>query len=145
MHVTALYPWLAAPTTPEQRTELAEVLADQSPVELTVDRLGRFPEGVLFLVLSEESEASVRALTRLLVKSFPACVPYGGAHPDPHPHVTVAMGSPSELDAIQGEVAVALDVLLPMTFVRREVVVMEQQPDGTWSQAHRVALGADRS
>ncbi len=110
-----------------------------------VDRPGRFPEGVLFLALSEESDASVRALTRLLVKSFPACVPYGGAHPDPHPHVTVAMGSPSELDAIQGEVAVALDVLLPMTFVRREVVVMEQQPDGTWSQAHRVALGADRS
>ncbi len=35
VHVTALYPWLAAPTTPEQRTELAEVLADQSPVELT--------------------------------------------------------------------------------------------------------------
>jgi hypothetical protein len=84
----------------------------------------------------------VRRLTRLLMREYPECVPYGGEHPDPHPHLTVACGSPTDLDAIEQQVEQALRDRLPFTTVCDRLVVMEQQPTGRWRQAHDVGLGA---
>jgi 2'-5' RNA ligase len=140
-HVTALYPWLDAPVRPADVERLAGVLRAVEPITLSFDRLDRFPTGVLFLALTQDSEQDVRRLTRLLTREYPDCVPYGGEHPDPHPHLTVACGSPSELDAIEQQVEQALRAQLPFTTVCDRLVVMEQQPTGRWRQAHDVGLG----
>jgi len=141
-HVTALFPWSEAPVSRQHLTELAEHLRQFGPVTLTFNRLDRFDKGVLFLALSDSAESQMRLLTRALVDAFPEFIPYGGEHPDPHPHLTVACGAHEELDEIEPQVAQALAPLLPYTVLRTEVVVMEQQPDGRWVQAHRVPLGS---
>ena len=140
-HVTALYPWLDAPVAPENLVELASVLKECQPLTLTFDRLERFSTGVLFLALDDRSEPVMRRLSRKLMDAYPSCPPYGGEFPDPHPHLTIATGTAEELDEIEPQVADALRPLLPYTITAAEIVVMEQQADGRWVQAHRVPLG----
>ncbi len=139
-HVTALYPWLDAPVSDEQLAELAGRLQECPPVSLTFDRVDRFPKGVLFLSLDDRSEREMRRLTRLLTDAYPECPPYGGEHPDPHPHLTVACGTPDQLDVIEPGVSGALGDSLPFTTIATEVVVMELHRDGRWVQAHRLPL-----
>jgi 2'-5' RNA ligase len=141
-HVTALYPWRAAPVPGDEIEHLANVLRVVEPIPLTFDRLDRFPSGVLFLALTQDSELAVRRLTRLLVSQYPDCVPYGGEHPDPHPHLTVASGSSDELDQIQPQVQTAMEGVLPLRVLADHVTVMERQPDGRWHQGHHLSLGA---
>jgi 2'-5' RNA ligase len=125
-HVTALYPWRDAPVPSADLEHLAEVLRKCEPVTLTFDRLDRFPSGVL---------------TRLLMAEYPECLPYGGEHLDPHPHLTVACGSASELDEIEPQVLQALRGRLPLTTIIEAVVVMEQLSTGRWNEAHCIGLG----
>jgi 2'-5' RNA ligase superfamily len=141
-HVTALYPWRDAPVPAPELDHLNDVLRNVRPITLTFDRLERFSSGVLFLALTEESAAAVRQLTRLLVSAYPECPPYGGEHPDPHPHLTVACGTADELDEIEAQVRVALRHVLPLSAVADGVVVMERQESGRWHQAHHVPFGA---
>lgn len=141
-HVTALYPWLEAPVTEPDLSDLSEVLGQCPPVRLTFDRLDRFEKGVLFLALDSDSEQAARRLTQTLMHAYPQCLPYGGEHADPHPHLTVALGTTGELDGIEPDVTKALAGLLPYTVTCEEVVVLEQQPDGRWVQAHRFPLRA---
>jgi 2'-5' RNA ligase len=141
-HVTVLYPWREAPVSQVDRERLTVVLRGSKPITLTFDRLDRFPTGVLFLSLAQESAGAVRRLTKQLVNEYPDCLPYGGEHPDPHPHLTVACGSDSELDEIEPQVQAALRDVLPFTTVSDHVVLMEQQPTGRWHQAHHVLLGS---
>jgi hypothetical protein len=140
-HVTALYPWLDAPVQSQDLDRLKGILESVEPLTLTFDRLDRFPTGVLFLALTAESEHAVRRLTSHLMQEYPDCPPYGGEHPDPHPHLTVACGCPDDLDAMEPDVALALRDRLPFTTVCDSVVVMERQPTGRWHQAHRIGLG----
>lgn len=139
-HVTVLYPWLDAPVGREQLQELTTVLNDCPAVSLTFDRLERFPSGVLFLALEAQSEQRMRQLSRRLMDAYPDCLPYGGEFPDPHPHLTIAKGTEEELDEIEPQLARALQPLLPYAITATEVVVMEEQSDGRWVQAHRVPL-----
>jgi 2'-5' RNA ligase superfamily protein len=141
-HVTALYPWRNAPVPSADLEHLAGVLHEVDPIPLTFDRLDRFPTGVLFLALAPESENAVRRLTQLLVSAYPDHPPYGGEHPDPHPHLTVACGSNDELDELELQVSAALHDLLPLSIIADRLVVMERQASGRWHQGHSVRLGA---
>jgi hypothetical protein len=123
-------------------SELSKVLGQCPPVRLTFDRLDRFEKGVLFLALDKGSEQAARRLTQTLMHAYPQCLPYGGEHADPHPHLTVALGTTGELDGIEPDVTTALVGLLPYEVTCVEVTLMEQQPDGRWVQAHRFPLRA---
>jgi hypothetical protein len=140
-HVTALYPWREAPFADGELEHLARILSEVEPIPLVFDHLDRFPSGVLFLALAPDSEAAVRRLTRLLVSHYPDCLPYGGEHADPRPHLTVATGTSEELDAIEPHVTAALADVMPLTNAVDEVVIMQLEPTGRWRQAHHVALG----
>ena len=117
------------------------MLALTPAVALTFTHLERFPSGVLFLALDQTSAAAVSAITRQLVAGFPSCVPYGGEFPDPHPHLTVALGTHPELDIIQSHAANALAPFLHAPFALTHATVMEQDRDRLWQQAHTIRLG----
>jgi hypothetical protein len=139
-HVTALSPWRSSPVSQLDVMKLATVVATIPAMTLTFDRLDRFPKGVLFLSLIEASTAAVRDLTRTLLRHYPECVPYGGEHPDPHPHLTVACGTNAELDIIEAEVEPAISGRLPFTVCRDEVEIIELQTSGRWLRTHRLPL-----
>lgn len=140
VHVTALYPWAATPTENDLE-KLATVLDQIPPITLTLDRLERFAGGVLYLALAPDAHQACRQLTTVLMDAFPECIPYHGEHPDPHPHVTVAMGTDQELDVIEAEMGPVLAAVLPLEPMIGEVTVMERRPDGCWYQGHRLGIG----
>jgi len=117
------------------------VLLRAEAITLAFSHLDRFPSGVLFLALSDEADEAVREVTRQLVAAFPTCQPYGGEFPDPHPHLTVALGTNAELDAIQhvAEGTLAPFMNTPVTIT--DVTVMERDTDELWREAHHVSLG----
>jgi 2'-5' RNA ligase len=141
VHVTILYPWVDAPASSANLARLAQVLADVAPAALTFDRLERFPSGVLYLALDAASERQCRSLAARVRTAFPDCIPYGGEHPDPTPHLTVAMADDGEaLDLIEAEVATSLRSLLPHNALMEELTVMARAEDDRWTRAHQIPL-----
>lgn len=110
-HVTLCYPFL-----PQDAVD-AGVLADLRALVAAVPafdvvfaRSARFPGDVLYLEPSPD--APFRALTAELWRRWPEAPPYGGAYPDPVPHLTVTDGAdPDTTDAVQA----ALDGGLPVS------------------------------
>jgi len=142
-HVTLLYPWLPAPTSPQQRAELRQVLTRTDAITLAFSHLDRFPSGVLFLTLTDEADSAVCAVTRQLVAAFPACLPYDGEFPDPRPHLTVALGTHAELDVIQSAAEGALVPFMNQPVTVADVTVMECGTDDLWREAHQVRMGPE--
>ncbi|GAA4717748.1 2'-5' RNA ligase family protein [Nocardioides conyzicola] len=85
-HVTALGPFLDDPS--EADLELVAEVAGRTPAfDFTLDELDEFADGIIHLVPSPDEP--FRALTRRLIAAFPQCPPYGGAFPEPVPHLTL--------------------------------------------------------
>ena len=85
-HITALGPFLDEPTGAD--LDLVGEIAGRTPaVDFTLDRLGEFADGIIHLL--PDPDEPFRELTRRLVSAFPQCPPYGGAHPEPVPHLTL--------------------------------------------------------
>lgn len=143
VHITALYPWLSTPTA-DDFDQLQAVLGLVGPITLTLDRLERFPGGVLYLALAPEAHHACRHLSHLLMQAFPDCIPYDGEHPDPHPHVTVALGTDAALDVIEAEMEPVLAPLLPFEVTIQQMTVMERQHDGCWRQRRRCGLAGSK-
>ena len=85
-HVTALGPFLDEPSDAD--LALVEQVAGRTPAfDFALDRLGEFADGIIHLL--PEPETPFRALTLRLIAAFPQCPPYGGAFPEPVPHLTL--------------------------------------------------------
>jgi 2'-5' RNA ligase len=133
-HITLLYPFLDQDRfDPETLAELRNTFARQEPIELSFSATGRFP-GVLYL--EPQPAASLRSLTQALVTRWPDHLPYGGAHADVTPHLTVACADQRTLN----EVAEALQPHLPLVAtVDRACVYLF---DGArWNPRYQLPLG----
>ncbi|WP_242652737.1 2'-5' RNA ligase family protein [Intrasporangium flavum] len=87
-HVTALGPFLAPDqVTDEVVAALDEITCATAPFDFTLRRVATFPNGIVHLL--PEPDDAFRALTAALSQAFPQCPPYGGAFPDPVPHLTL--------------------------------------------------------
>lgn len=85
-HISALGPFLDAPTAAD--LALVGEIAGRTPAfDFTLDRMGEFADGLIHL-LPDPGEP-FRELTRRLIAAFPQCPPYGGAFPEPVPHLTL--------------------------------------------------------
>lgn len=86
-HVTILYPFRTPGSIDDRvRARVAEVVGGFASFEVEFHAPGTFP-GMVWL--RPEPEAPFRRLTSALSAAFPDCRPYGGAFPDPTPHLTV--------------------------------------------------------
>jgi 2'-5' RNA ligase superfamily protein len=90
-HITALGPFLYAPTA-EELARVGAIAAATTAFEFTLDRVAEFDDGLLHL--TPEPDAPFRTLTRRLAAAFPQCPPYAGAFPDPVPHLTLDQCAP---------------------------------------------------
>jgi 2'-5' RNA ligase len=119
-HVTVLYPFLPpAEIGVGVLAELSRLFAAVPRFSFTLDQVRWFGESVVWLGPSDESP--FRKLTGLAVSAYPSCPPYGGAHEDVVPHLTIGhLGGSAELRAA-GE---AVRPLLPIITEATEVVLM---------------------
>ena len=143
-HITVLYPFLPpAEIGPDLLAELSLLFAGAPRFSFILNRVRWFGESVVWLGPSDESP--FRALTELAAAAYPSCPPYGGAHPDTVPHLTVGhLGSPAELRAA----AEAVRPLLPITAEAAEVTLMtgpepgrRSGPPGRWETVASFPLG----
>ena len=133
-HVTILYPFLPpAALGPSVRRELATIARAHDPFEIRFTAVGRFP-GLLYL--APEPADPFIALTEACARRFPDYPPYGGAHDEIVPHLTVIEGDdPAE------DVAPRLEAALPFAVRVRAMEVITPSASGPWRLRWRLPLG----
>ncbi len=137
-HVTVLYPFV-----PPERTDaavissLAAAVRSVTAFDVAFRRLRWFDRSVLWLV--PEPAEPFLALTAAVLRAFPGYLPYGGAHPDLVPHLTVGQGQPEDL---LESAARAIDPSLPVTARVDAAVLMHGSLEpGTWRVVADLPLG----
>lgn len=115
-HVTILFPF-AEPAVLDEEA-IAEAVASCPAFDFTLDRIGRFEDGPVWL--HPEPSEPFAALTGAVWRRFPDYPPYEGAHDVVVPHLTVSYEP------------IDIDVELPIHASAREVTLLEEATDGRW-------------
>lgn len=137
-HVTLLYPFLpVGDVGPATRRELVAIASRVAPFDARFATVGRFP-GVVYLV--PEPASPFAELTAAIWSRFGAYPPYGGAHDDIRPHLTLADTLDAPLDEIADEAANWLP------FDRRvgTIELLAQEGGVRWHSRWRIPLGIRR-
>lgn len=136
-HVTLLFPFVPAAELDEALFgELRELFVAQPAFSFALVGVSRFPEVAW---LAPEPAEPFRRLTDLIRRRYPSYPPYEGIHDEVIPHLTVAKGD----ETIQDELDAALAPHLPIVAEVREVMLLEEQPDGHWRTRERFPLGRE--
>ena len=137
-HVTVLFPF-AAPDTIDSGVvhRLRDLFSRVPAFPYTFDRTAWFGDQVLWLAPTDDRP--FRELTRLVHAAFPAYPPFGGAFPDPVPHLTVGNESPVDrLRAADSELA----EMRPLHGRATSVTLLVQSDPGCSFRVHEsFALG----
>ncbi|HWI42019.1 MAG TPA: 2'-5' RNA ligase family protein [Nocardioides sp.] len=106
-HITALAPFLAAPT-PDDLARVGSVAASVPAFDFVLDSVATFANGLIHL--PPEPAAPFAELTARLWAEFPQCPPYDGLF-DPVPHLTVDQTAPGvSEEGVRGELTGQLPV-----------------------------------
>jgi 2'-5' RNA ligase len=116
-HVTILVPFVPPRDLDDDVLDaVGRILGEIPAFDLALRKTARFFDT---LYLAPEPDAPLRAMTRALVARWPQCPPYGGAYPDPTPHVTVAHNRSEEVFAqVEAQVAEVLPIKTRVTQAR---------------------------
>ena len=134
-HITALGPFVPTPSSADLET-VAGLASATPPVRVRLERLARFPNGIIHLV--PDPDDALRDLTARLVAAFPAWPPYDGEFgADVQPHLTVDAAS----DDAPHPVDVASTARLLADVVPVEVVLDRLQL--AWWEADRCHVVAE--
>ena len=106
-HVTLLYPFAEDDAVGPLLEDVAGVLARFASFEVSFVEVRRWPET---LYLEPDPAGAFVELTNALVAAFPDYPPYGGAHDDIVPHLTVAHGDDGRFDELADRLRPALPV-----------------------------------
>ena len=131
--ITVLFPFVSpAGIDPGVEAAVRDVAAGAAPFDFSLARLERFP-GVLYL--GPEPAEPFRRLTFACTARWPQHPPYGGAHDEVVPHLTVAQGpEPAGL-------AEELGRILPVRATATELALLVRDAGGDWSTRARFPLG----
>lgn len=137
-HVTILYPF-----KPPSQIDAADVAKLKTVFEQFTPFTASFSRVVLdhgMLYLPPEPKSVFIALTRAMVKAFPDRLPYGGAHNDILPHLTVAIpNDPAELPKISADFNAKVSGKIPFTAQVRDVILMDNSSGG-WKVREKFLL-----
>jgi 2'-5' RNA ligase len=135
-HVTLLYPFYPPPLPDREITTLQGLCRSIEAFAFSFTEVRRFPATVY---LHPDREETFTQITRLFIKTWPDCKPYGGAHADIVPHLTVADRVDAEtLSAVED----SLRGQLPIPCVAREVWLLTSNQKGIWSKKAGFPLAA---
>ncbi|MFD1575517.1 2'-5' RNA ligase family protein [Agromyces cerinus subsp. nitratus] len=140
-HLTMLYPFVRpADVNHTTLSRLEAVATKVSPFDAVFDDFGWFADQVVWLAPSQPEK--FEHLIRQVVDAFPECSPYGGAHDDVIPHVTIGDGGDVEL---MRAAASAIRPRLPLTTRVASLSLMAgSREPGSWQVVERVRLGRAR-
>jgi hypothetical protein len=134
-HITVLGPFIErGDLTSDDLRTLGELFAATSPIEFELARVARFDHA---LYLEPEPWGPFVELTQAVWRLWPDQPPYGGAHREIVPHLTVALGGEDFYD-----VEAALERHLPLRATAREVWLIALRSDERWVVHRRFALAA---
>lgn len=135
-HITVLFPF--APATLIDSAMLAAVataVEGVRPFDFTLSGVRWFGDAVVWL--APEPSAGFLELTSALTRAFPAYPPYGGAHDEVVPHLTVGdAGSLAERIAAGAAIAGGL----PLQARAEAVTLLTEGDDGRWHRRERFGL-----
>jgi 2'-5' RNA ligase len=139
-HLTVLYPFLRPEAVDERvLAALTAAISSVPAFDCALVATGWFGSGVLGL--APRPEAPLRRLTRAVWQAFPDHPPYGGAHDDVQPHLTVAeraLGGEGALEAV--EVAVSAGLPLHQRIDHVLLIAGSDRPR-SWRTLRRIDLG----
>lgn len=139
-HVTVLFPFVAPELVDGAVLgRLRGALAGVSPFAFELARVGRFPETAY---LAPDPAEPFADLTRRLAGAFPAFPPFGGAHDDIVPHLTVSHGDAASAALAATELVGLLDAAGPIRAMCREVELLENST-GMWRPMAMLVLGRE--
>jgi len=137
--VTVLYPFVAPSTiTAATLAVLAEAVASVSTFDCQFPVTAWFGQEVMWL--APRPEQPFRALTHAVSAAFPGFLPYGGAHDDVVPHLTVGdrpLGGATDLRAAEAELLPALPV---RAHVSRVWLMTGATAPGSWRAVAELPL-----
>jgi 2'-5' RNA ligase len=136
-HITVLYPFVPPSRLDDAAIgSLAEAIASVPAFEAELTRVEWFDEAVLWL--APEPAERFGQLTDAVRRRFPGYLPYGGAHGEPVPHLTVGAGAP--IDQLRAGAKDVIDKLPIRTRVGR-ALLMQGLPDARWQVRAELPLG----
>lgn len=137
-HVTVISPFV-----PPERIDgavinaLAGAIGSVPAFEATFARVRWFGRQVLWL--APEPAAPFSALVTAAWRAFPGWPPYGGAHSETIPHLTVGIGHPADvLEAAARVIEPGLPVLARITSAR---LMLGSERRDSWRTAAELPLG----
>lgn len=138
-HVTVLHPFRAV--VDEATAALIDSIARRTaPFEVTFSEVGRFPDGLVYLV--PEPASAFKRLTDRFVELFPDCPPYGGAITDPTPHLTVGtIHDPTTADLV----AASLAACVPIAADVDRLTLLVEDDSGQWTISRSWLLTGHRA
>lgn len=139
-HVTVLFPFMPArQIDSDVVNRLADTFRDVPAFTHSFVRTEWFGDDVLWL--ASDADATLRALTDLVVKNFPDHSPYEGQFDEVVPHLTVADRAPA--DAMRAAEH-RLQQHLPIRAITRCITLLTEQPSGRWEAAVQFTLSDTR-
>jgi 2'-5' RNA ligase len=133
-HVTILFPFVpAALIDARLRASIASIASATSCFRIRLAHIRRFPN---VLYLAPEPPEPFAELTSAVVARYPEYPPYGRMFEDLIPHLTIATGSPDELDAAEA----AARGHLPVEVEAREIILLEEAEAGGRRWRNRAAF-----
>jgi 2'-5' RNA ligase len=136
-HITVLYPF-APPQRLDEVTigQLAAAISSVPAFDAELTRVEWFDQTVVWL--APEPAEKFRQLTDAVRRRFPGYLPYGGAHGEPVPHLTVGVGAPvDDLRTAARDVAQKLPIRIRVD----RALLMQGLPDAAWQVAAELPLG----
>ncbi|QSI33137.1 2'-5' RNA ligase family protein [Variovorax sp. RKNM96] len=132
-HITLLVPFMdPALITQEVIDHVQRVLQRTPSFAFSLGRVGRFPETAY---LAPEPAAPFIGMTLALVEAFPDFQPYGGAHADVIPHLSVAHGDAFHAEEAAIELQARLRSSGALHATCTEVALIENS-SGLWQDLH---------
>ena len=138
-HVTVLFPFVPARGFGAVvRADVRVLAARFRPFDAELSRVATFAGHIW---LAPTPRQRFVDLLRGTYEHFPAFPPYGGAHDEPEPHLTVAeTASAPELAAVAAAAQRELAPGLPLKFRVGALTLLEKASDGSWRTAETFAL-----
>jgi hypothetical protein len=140
-HLSVVYPFVPPADLDEAAlARLGDAVGTVPAFDCWFPRTEWFGSDVLWL--APEPDAPFRELIRAVVAAFPGHPPYGGAHADPTPHLTVGelrLGSAAELTAAERAVREHLPI---RARVDRAFLLAGRPEPGSWRLVTGFPLGA---
>ena len=140
-HVTVLYPFIDPSEVDEQVIAVVgEAVATVPAFDCSFVRSRWFRQDVLWL--DPEPAQPFRDLTTAVLTAFLEHPPYGGAHDDVVPHLTVAERRLADLPAVRAAEHAVQPGLPVTTRIDRVLFITGAQAPNSWSVLHQFTLAS---